>query len=146
MLNVKKHKNFTAGGDKEANALLTTPFSIMAPVEHGKGLGRHLGFPTFNQIPPKEMLIPAHGVYLTRCEIDNKFYFGLTNVGTRPTVDVNATPNLETHLFNFVGDLYQKELLVEFLDFIRSEKRFESTEALQRQIQLDIKAVQERLK
>ena len=130
----------------EANALLTTPFSIMAPVEHGKGLGRHLGFPTFNQIPPKEMLIPAHGVYLTRCEIDNKFYFGLTNVGTRPTVDVNATPNLETHLFNFVGDLYQKELLVEFLDFIRSEKRFESTEALQRQIQLDIKAVQERLK
>ena len=134
------------GKIQEANALLTTPFSITASVEHGKGLGRHLGAPTFNQIPSEEMLIPAHGVYLTRCAVDGRSYYGLTNVGTRPTVDVDAKVNLETHLFDFEGDLYQKELCVEFLDFIRPEKRFENAEALQKQIQQDIKTVKERLK
>lgn len=135
-----------AGKVKEANSLLTVPFSITAPVEHGKGLGRRLGAPTFNQIPPQEMVIPAHGVYLTRCLIDNKSYYGLTNVGTHPTVDVDANVNFETHLLDFEGDLYQKELFVEFLDFIRPEQRFNNAEALQEQIQKDINTVKERLK
>ena len=133
------------GKVKEATELLTLPFSISAPVEHGKGLGRHLGFPTFNQTPPKEILIPARGVYLTRCTIDGQEYYGLTNIGTRPTVDIDAEVNIETHLLHFDGDLYQKELRIEFLDYIRPEQRFESKEALQKQIQLDIKAVEERL-
>ena len=133
------------GKVKEANVLLTTPFSITAPVEHGKGLGRHLGAPTFNQTPSSEALIPARGVYLTRCVINCKDYYGLTNIGTHPTVDANAKLNLETHLLDFEGDLYQKELCVEFLDYIRPELCFESKEALQEQIQQDIKAVKERL-
>ena len=130
----------------EANALLTTPFSIIAPVEHGKGLGRHLGAPTINQIPTPQTLIPAYGVYLTRCIIDGQFYYGLTNIGIRPTVDVDATVNFETHLFDFDGDLYDKELCVEFLDYIRPEQRFENAEALQKQIQHDIKTAKELLK
>ena len=134
------------GKVKEANTLLTTPFSIVAFVEHGKGLGRHLGSPTFNQIQTEEMMIPAHGVYLTRCKIDGCSYYGLTNIGIRPTVDVDAKVNFETHLFNFDGDLYNKELCVEFLDYIRPEQRFENTEALQKQIQQDIKTAQELLK
>ena len=133
------------GKVKEATELLTVPFSISAPVEHGKGLGRHLGAPTFNQTPPKEILIPARGVYLTRCTIDDQEYYGLTNIGTRPTVDIDANINMETHLLHFDGDLYQKELRIEFLDYIRPEQRFESKEALQKQIQQDIKAVEERL-
>ena len=133
------------GKVKEATELLTVPFSISAPVEHGKGLGRHLGAPTFNQTPPKEILIPARGVYLTRCTIDGQEYYGLTNIGTRPTVDIDAEVNIETHLLHFDGDLYQKELQIEFLDYIRPEQRFESKEALQKQIQQDIKAVEERL-
>ena len=133
------------GNVKEANALLTTPFSIKAPVEHGKGLGRHLGAPTFNQKPPKDMLIPACGVYLTRCFVDGKRYFGLTNIGTHPTVDTNAALNFETHILEFDGDLYQKELTVEFLDYIRPELRFNSADELQKQIQQDINAVKEQL-
>ena len=133
------------GKVKEANALLTIPFSITAQVERGKGLGRHLGAPTFNQTPPQELLIPARGVYLTRCTIDNQIYYGLTNIGTHPTVDVNAPLNIETHLLEFEGDLYEKELRIEFLDYIRPEQRFESKEALQNQIQQDIQAVKERL-
>ena len=135
----------TQGKVREANELLTVPFSISAPVEHGKGLGRHLGAPTFNQTPPKEILIPARGVYLTRCTIDDQEYYGLTNIGTRPTVNIDAEVNMETHLLHFDGDLYQKELRIEFLDYIRPEQRFESKEALQKQIQQDIKAVEERL-
>ena len=131
------------GKVKEANALLTVPFSIMAPVERGKGLGRHLGAPTFNQTPPEELLIPARGVYLTRCTVDDQYYYGLTNIGTHPTVDIDAPLNFETHLLNFEGDLYQKELKIEFLDYIRPEQRFESKEALQKQIQQDIKVAKE---
>ncbi len=134
------------GKIEQANSLLTVPFSIVAPVEHGKGLGRHLGAPTFNQFPDEEILIPAHGVYLTRCGIEGKYYYGLTNIGTRPTVDADSKVNLETHLLDFEGDLYQKKLCVEFLHFIRPEQRFENTEALQQQIQRDIKAAKERLK
>ena len=134
-----------SGKLKEANSLLTTPFSITATVEHGKGLGHLLGAPTFNQTLPSEILIPAHGVYLTRSTVDGKAYYGLTNVGTHPTVDVDAVPNLETHLLDFAGDLYQKELCVEFLDYIRPEICFDSKESLQKQIQDDIKAVKKRL-
>jgi riboflavin kinase/FMN adenylyltransferase len=133
------------GSIKEANELLTVPYSITARVEHGKGLGRHLGAPTFNQVPPAELLIPSRGVYLTRCKIENQDYYGLTNVGTHPTVDVDASLNLETHLLQFDGNLYQKEICIEFLDYIRPEIRFESKEALQHQIQNDIKFVKEML-
>ena len=138
-------KLLSQGKVKEANELLTVPFSITATVEHGKGLGRHLGAPTFNQTPQATLLIPARGVYLTRCNVAGQEYYGLTNIGTHPTVDVDAQLNLETHLLHFEGDLYQKELRIEFLDYIRPEQRFESKEALQKQIQQDIKAAQERL-
>ena len=133
------------GHIQQANDLLTVPFSLTAPVEHGKGLGRQLCAPTFNQHPPLEMLIPPHGVYLTRCNIDGKYFYGLTNIGTRPTVDTNDTLNLETHLLDYEGDLYQRNLTVEFLDYIRPEIRFESTKELQAQIQQDIKSAKERL-
>ena len=133
------------GDVKSANALLTVPFSITASVEHGKGLGHKMGTPTFNQIPSQEMLIPRRGVYLTRSHIDGKAYHGLTNIGTRPTVDTDASLNLETHLLNFDGDLYQKEITVEFLDYIRPEQEFDSLEALQKQIQKDIQSVKKLL-
>lgn len=133
------------GNVKEANTLLTVPYSITARVEHGKGLGHKLGSPTFNQTPPEEMLTPARGVYLTRSVIDGKEYYGVTNIGIRPTVDTNAKLNFETHLLNFSGDLYQQELTVEFLDYIRPEQQFESVDALQTQIQKDIQTAKERI-
>ena len=134
-----------SGKVKEANALLTVPFSITAPVEHGKGLGRYLGAPTFNQRPPADILIPARGVYLTSCTVGGKTYYGLTNIGTRPTIDTNAMLNLETHLLDFEGNLYEQNLRVSFLDYIRPERCFDSKEALQDQIQQDIQTVKARL-
>ena len=90
-------------------------------------------------------MTPARGVYLTCCNINDKTYYGLTNIGTHPTIDANAMLNLETHLLEFEGDLYQQNLRVCFLDYIRPERCFDSKEALQYQIQQDIKAVKERL-
>ncbi len=129
------------GRVKEANELLTVPFSITASVEYGKGLGHHLGAPTFNQTPPNKILIPARGVYLTRSTVDKNSYYGLTNIGTHPTVDTDAKLNFETHLLNFEGNLYQKQVTVEFLDYIRPEICFKSTADLQKQIQQDIQSV-----
>ncbi|MBQ9805964.1 MAG: bifunctional riboflavin kinase/FAD synthetase [Clostridia bacterium] len=130
-----------SGGDvKTAAMLLGAPYSLTAKVIHGKALGKQLGFPTINQeIPPKKM-IPRCGVYLTSCRIDGVQYYGVTNIGVRPTVDRVAVPNCETHLLDVEKDLYDKTVTVSFLDFLRPEKRFSSVEELCSQMQRDIDA------
>ena len=128
----------TEGQVEAANELLLRPFSFTASVVHGKSLGRHLGAPTINQNLPEKMLIPRHGVYVTECEIDGKHFRGVSNIGRHPTVDGDLGVNCETHLLDFDGDLYGKEITVSFLKFIRDEKKFESQEALQLQIAHDI--------
>lgn len=126
------------GRVKEAATLLCRPYSFRAPVIHGKHLGHKLGAPTLNQNIPAEMLIPAYGVYITDCEVDGKHFRGVTNVGIRPTVEKNAAVNCETYLFDFEGDLYEKEITVAFLERIRPEKQFSSQKELQEQIHKDI--------
>lgn len=128
------------GDVKAAANLLTHPYRLTAPVLHGKALGRRLGAPTVNQAFPRGMQIPRHGVYVTSCTVDGKTYRGVSNVGVRPTVDSDATPNCETYLLDFEGELYGKDLTVSFLHFLRPEERFENTEALRAQIAADIHA------
>ncbi|MBR2721827.1 MAG: bifunctional riboflavin kinase/FAD synthetase [Clostridia bacterium] len=134
------------GKIEQANALLTRPYSLCAPVVHGKGLGRNLGTPTVNQQFPKSLLIPRHGVYLTSCQIGEASYFGISNVGVRPTVDQDGVANCETYLFDFDGTLYGKELTVCFLKFLRPEQKFSSKEELMAQIQKDIEQAEKALK
>ena len=124
----------------EANALMGRPFSLSATVLHGKSLGKKLGAPTANQVFSSDILVPKHGVYVTRCRVDGVCYRCVSNIGIRPTVDSNAAVNCETYLIGFQGDLYGRELTVEFLDFLRCETRFSSTESLAKQIQADIEA------
>ncbi len=126
------------GNVKEAARLLTLPYAVTATVVHGKQLGRRIGAPTVNQCFPDKMQIPRHGVYLTQVHINGAVYKGITNVGVHPTVDDTPVPNCETHLLDFNGDLYDQSMTVEFLDFIRPERQFDSVEALQQQIQADI--------
>lgn len=129
------------GEAKEATKLLLHPYSLYAPVLHGKALGRTWGFPTVNQQFPKDALVPRHGVYVTDCTLpDGRVVRGVTNVGNRPTVDQNAAINCETHLIDFDGDLYDEALTVSFLHFIRPEQKFESPEALKAQIAKDLQA------
>ncbi len=132
-----------AGAVEEAATLLTHPYSLSAPVLHGKALGRQLGAPTVNQQFPNGIQIPRHGVYMTLCEVDGICYRGVSNVGVRPTVDdaATSTVNCETYLLDFSGDLYNKDVTVFFLHFLRPEQKFENRQALIAQIAADIETV-----
>ena len=132
------------GNATEAARLLSRPYSIRAEVLHGKSLGQSWGFPTINQRFPKNMLVPRHGVYVTDCEIDGKHYRGITNVGTRPTVDSDAAVNCETYVLDFSEDVYGSLVTVSFLEYLRPEQKFESEDALREQIQKDVQAARSR--
>lgn len=125
-------------GDMEyAAALLGRPFSLTLRVVDGQHLARKLGFPTVNTVPPPNHLLPKNGVYVTEVYFDGEKHYGITNVGVRPTVDTNILC-VETHIFDFEGNLYGKEITVGFLHFMRDERRFESIDEMAVKVKNDI--------
>jgi len=133
------------GDMEEALEILGHPFFISAPVCHGKELGRKLGVPTINQNFPEGHIIPRRGIYACTASFDGKKYAAVANVGVRPTVSGEAV-NCETHIMDFDGDLYGKEVKVEFYRLIRDEMRFETVESLAEQIKRDIEGAREFLR
>lgn len=132
-------RTLLADGDMEQAAkFLGHPHCLSHTVEHGKQLGRSIGIPTVNLTVPAHVLTPAHGVYATRVQVGSERYTGVTNIGVRPTVDHSAHVTVETFLLDFAGDLYGKRLRVDFYRRLRSEKKFDSLEALKAQIERDI--------
>ena len=119
----------------EANKLLGESLKINSRVIHGKKNGRKIGFNTANQKLPKNSALK--GVYLTRIFIDDEVFYGVTNAGTRPTID-GKNNLLETHIFNFNRDIYGKHITTEIVSFIRTEMKFNSFEELKSQIFKDI--------
>lgn len=131
-------RSLIASGDIiNANKLLTRPYTVSGEVVHGKGLGKKLGIPSANQICINEKLYPKNGVYATQVNLDGKEYRCVTNVGVQPTVE-GGKKAVETHIIGFSGDLYNKELKVEFLRFLRPERKFSSTDLLIKTIKRDI--------
>ena len=128
------------GEMEEAVRLLGHPFVLRAPVMHGKALGRTIGLPTVNQNFPAGHLIPAHGIYATRVRIGETTYIGVTNVGSRPTVQDGDHVNCETHILDFNGSLYGKVISVEFYRKLRDEKKFDGLPALMEAIRTDAEA------
>lgn len=126
-----------AGNAERANALLGEPMGYTLPVTHGKALGRRLGFPTVNQLLQQGLTLPRFGVYCSEVSFGGKRFAGVTNVGIKPTVEKEGTPSLETYIIGFDKDVYGKTLTTSLLSFLRPEKRFESVEALKRQIAED---------
>lgn len=122
------------GEIETANRLLGHPYTLIAPVVHGRGLGRQWNYPTANQYFPDEQIIPQNGVYATIAVCDGKRYVGSTNVGKKPTVG-GQTVLSETFLVDYKGDLYGKNLVVEFYHFVRGEKKFGSLEELRAAIE-----------
>lgn len=129
------------GNMEYANKYLGYNYSITSKVIGGQKLARKLGFPTVNLEPKENILLPPNGVYVTRVYFDGSEseLFGITNVGTRPTVRADSIC-AETHIFDFCGDLYEKEVCVEFLHFIRPERLFDSIEELKIQVLSDIES------
>lgn len=118
--------------------LLGYPYYVAGTVVHGHAIGRTIGIPTINLIPDDEKMLPPNGVYLTKTIFDHNEYFGITNIGVKPTISGEEAKGIETHLFDFDGDLYDRELIVEFYAFKRPERRFESLEDLQGQLAEDV--------
>ena len=136
-------RSLLAGGDvKGASKLLGRKYSIRSSVISGQQLGRLLGFPTVNQLLSHTSAPLRNGVYLTRTRVGRHLWRSITNVGVRPTVD-GSTLCAETHLFGFDGNLYGRNIRVEFLEFIRPEQKFASVEELTAQVLKDIKKAKE---
>jgi riboflavin kinase/FMN adenylyltransferase len=125
---------------QEAESLLGFPFFVMGTVTHGKKIGNRLGFPTVNIKPPDDKFLPPDGVYITRVLVDSQLHKGVTNVGLRPSVDRDASRTVETFLLDFNDDVYGKEIIIEFLRFIRPERRFDTLSDLKGQITKDVAA------
>ena len=133
-------RNFLKNGKlKKVNKFLNRKWSIEGRVQKGRQLGKKIGFPTAN-IDIKNYVLAKPGVYVVRALRHNstKYIRGIANLGYRPTFNGKKIL-LEVHLFNFSGNLYNKYLTVEFLKFIRKEKKFKNIDQLKKQIKVDLK-------
>ena len=120
----------------EAGALLGHQYYVDGSVVHGDHRGAAIGFPTANLCTENELL-PPHGVYATTTTIAGVVRPSITNVGVRPTVEASDRVTVETHLFDFTGNLYGARLRIGFVQRLRDERRFESLDGLREQIAAD---------
>ncbi len=137
-------RNDILKGDlNEANILLGYPYFLTAPVVHGTGIGTRIGVPTVNQRPPESKLLPPNGVYASIVSMDDKSWYGVSDIGNKPTIEGNYPLGVETHLFDFDDQIYDREIKVSLLSFLRPEKRFDSVEDLRLQITEDCQKAKE---
>lgn len=129
-----------AGRMQDAALMLGAPYSVSGRVVHGRALGRQLGMPTANLRPDGSKLLPPNGVYYSKTVLNGRTYRGITNVGCKPTVSDEQVMGVETYLYDFEGEIYDRDMTVELLAFRRPERTFESVEALRRQIEEDVEA------
>ena len=124
-----------------ATHLLGRCYSLTGTVVHGAGIGRVLGFPTANISPAdNEQMLPLDGVYETDVTVDGNHFKGVMNIGMKPTVNGKERTN-EVHIIGFGGDIYGKEIAVQFVRRLRGEQVFENVDALRLQIEQDIAMV-----
>ena len=128
----------------EANRLLGHPHMLSDTVRSGYHLGTKLGTPTINMAFPEGVLVPRHGVYAAKVvPADGTEHIAVTNVGVRPTVSDSGRVNVESHILDFSGNLYDRQVRVEFYEFLRDEHKFASFEELAAQIQRDAEQTRE---
>ena len=132
-------RNALANGDmKKVLNLAGRPFSLNGRVTSGAGRGLGLGFPTANLDIASEQALPADGVYATWAYIDGKAYQSMTNIGKRPTFG-GSQRTVEVYILDYHSDLYGRELKIDIMARLRSEKKFDTTDELKKQITEDIK-------
>lgn len=132
-------KLLSEGNVEEASLLLGRNFRTIGTVVGGEKKGRQLGFPTANVSPSEGSILPENGVYAVRFIVDGTSMNGVCNVGVKPTFnnpDIKS-PMVEVHILDYDGNLYDKEVAVEWVKHIRAEKKFESIDALTSQIEKD---------
>lgn len=134
----KIRRALLSGDLERANDYLGRHYSIEGRVVRGDGRGRTIGIPTANIQPlDPTKLIPANGVYCVMMRIGDMAHPGMANIGVRPTFTDGTTRTIEVHLLNFDGDIYEQIVTVEFLKFVRSERKFGSKEEFLAQLEHD---------
>lgn len=131
-------EEIAAGNMEKADLLLGYAYFLQGMVVHGNQIGRKIGIPTINLLPPPEKLLPPFGVYAARVEIDGSIYDGIANIGCKPTIAGDNPVGVETHLFDFKGDLYGRHAKVSLLKWVRGERKFQSISELKTQMEKDI--------
>ena len=132
------------GQVEKANKYLNRYYKIRGEVVHGHKRGRTLNFPTANLKTNFSYTIPADGVYLTRVKVLDEYHYALSNIGSNPTFE-NDIRNIETYILNFDKDIYEENISIEFLEFFRSDIKFNSKEELIEQMESDKKRAYESL-
>ena len=115
-------------------------YMVRGRIVHGKALGRRIGIPTLNQVPPEDKLLPPFGVYYSDVLIGEKKYCGMTNIGIKPTVSEEKRVTVETYLYDFRDDIYGETATVQLLTHRRPEMKFGSLEELKKTMEQDIQA------
>lgn len=130
-----------AGNFDAAGQMLGRSYAICGNVVRGDQIGHKIGFPTAN-LEVSHLILPPVGVYAARTELEGRIYRAALNIGVRPTVALERPQlRVEAHLLDFAGDLYGREMELEILAKLREERRFDSVEALRRQIAHDVASV-----
>lgn len=131
------------GGIEKANLLLGYELTYCREVIHGKENGRKMGFPTINQTMPEGITVPKYGVYKSRTRIGDTDYPSVTNIGVKPTIDLEAgehrAPLMETHIIGYDGELYGERVSVSLLGYLRAERKFDGLKELSEQLEKDKK-------
>lgn len=138
-----KIRNAILGGDiAKANEYLGEKFELTGTIVHGQAIGKTIGFPTANiRVNSDLKLIPGNGVYAVGVNVKDSHYFGMLNIGNRPTVNDSADRTIEVHILDFSGEIYAEEITVKFIDKLRDEKQFMDLQELQNQLKEDEKFI-----
>lgn len=130
------------GNIELANQIIGKNFTISSTVQNGRKLGASINFPTANFFPKQHIIKPKYGVYKTTTYLPqlNKKFDSITNFGIRPTLQDNDAEIFETHILNFLKNIYGQKIYLEFIDFIRPEMKFDNLAQLKQQISADIKS------
>ncbi len=126
------------GNMEKCLKLLGREYRVSGVICKGNQLGRTIGVPTCNIIVPTEKLLPPKGVYFTKVSVGNRKFYGVTNVGTKPTVSDTLAVGIETHILDFAEEAYGEHITLDFMHFYRPEQKFASLEMLKEQLQTDI--------
>ena len=134
----KIRERLEAGDIKEASKMLGYDYSMHGVVVSGNRLGRTIGFPTANmQLYEPLKLVPGNGVYFVKVNVLDRVFYGMCNIGLRPTVSAGNARTIETNIFGFDEDIYGLDIEVTFISRIREERKFGSLEELKHQLESD---------
>ncbi len=139
MVSSTKIRNVLSVGDvHNANEMLGYHYSLHGVVVVGNKIGRTIGYPTANmQLYEPLKLVPGNGVYVVKVRVLGGDYYGICNIGKRPTIGDNNQRTIETHILDFNEDIYGLDIKIDFLERIRAEHKFSSLQALTKQLAMD---------